>query len=115
VAIVFAMETANKKKRDSFYPHGLSDRPGCDVAVFIKDALRLMLTWHGEDLTPAFAWTTAIRSIGATGTLISFFAVLGSMASESVRPPFSTQASVFAVGTSTWTSSFQTKKSLIFE
>jgi len=108
------METANKKKRDSFYPHGLSDRPGCDVAVFIKDALRLMLIWHGEDLTPPFAWTTAIHSIGATGTLISFFAVLGSMASESVRPPFSMQASLFAVGTSTGTSSFQTKKIINF-
>lgn len=93
MAIVFAMETANKKKRDSFYPHGLSDRPGCDVAVFIKDARRLMLIWHGEDLTPAFAWTTAVHSIGANGTLISFFTVLGSMASESVRPPFPIQAS----------------------
>jgi len=109
VAIVFAMANANKKKRDSFYPHGLSDRPGCDVAVFVKDALRLMLIWHGEDLTPTFAWTTATHSIGATGTLISFFTVLGSMASEGVRPPFSIQTSLFAVGTSTRTSSFRPK------
>jgi hypothetical protein len=109
------METANKKKLDSFYPHGLSDRQGGAVAVFIKDALRLMLIWHGEDLTPAFAWTTVGHSFGATGTSISFFTVLGSTASESIRSPSPIQTYVFVVDTSTWTSSFQTPKPLFLE
>jgi hypothetical protein len=45
------METANKKKRDSFYPLGLSDRQGGDVAVFIKDACKIDvdLAWGGSD------------------------------------------------------------------